>query len=63
MNYGYIVYIRKFANKLDELSKTNDEVQSCLESMPEWQEFFETNISSINLIESKPLVDDPRNPT
>lgn len=26
MNYGYIAFIRKFANKLDELSKKNEEV-------------------------------------
>lgn len=52
--------MRKLANKIEELSKKNDEVRNFLESIPEWEEFYKNSISTINAIESRPLGSDPR---
>ena len=60
VNRGYIAFMRKLANKIDELSKKNEEVRNFLESIPEWEDFYKNNLSVINAIESKPLGSDPR---
>ncbi|CDW85807.1 UNKNOWN [Stylonychia lemnae] len=60
VNRGYMAFMRKLANKIDELSKKNEEVQNFLESIPEWTEFHQNILTVINLIESKPLASDPR---
>ena len=52
--------MRKLANKIDELSKNNDEVRYFLESIPEWEDYYKNTLSVINAIESKPLGADPR---
>lgn len=52
--------MRKLANKIDELSKKNDEVRNFLESIPEWEDYYKNTLSVINAIESKPLGADPR---
>jgi hypothetical protein len=55
-----MAFMRKLANKLEELSKKNEEVSNFLESIPEWQEFSVNVLQVINGIESKPLASDPR---
>lgn len=52
--------MRKLANKLVDLSKSNDEVQSFLESIPEWTDFYNNVLTVANSIENKPLASDPR---
>eukprot|EP00347_Sterkiella_histriomuscorum_P002974 403366086 len=60
VNKGYMAFMRKLANKLDDLSKKNEEVQNFLESIPEWSEFHKNILTAINAIENKPLGSDPR---
>jgi hypothetical protein len=55
-----MAFMRKLANKLNDLAKKNDEVQNFLESIPEWSEFNTNILNPINLIESQPLGSDPR---
>jgi hypothetical protein len=52
VNRGFMAFMRKLANKLNDLAKKNDEVQNFLESIPEWTEFNAKILSAINLIES-----------
>lgn len=52
--------MRKLANKLTDLSKINDEVNSFLESIPEWADYFNDVLTLVNNIENKPLASDPR---
>ena len=60
VNRGFMAFMRKLANKLNDLSKKNEEVLNFLESIPEWTEFNSNILSVINLLESKPLASDPR---
>ena len=60
MSNGYMCFVRKLANKLVEMQKKNNEVNNCLESIPEWGEYFENDLKPMNLLESKPLASDPR---
>lgn len=55
-----MAFVRKLANKLVELQKTNGEINNCLESIPEWREYYENDLEIKNLIESRPLAVDPR---
>lgn len=55
-----MAFTRKMANKLDELSRKNTEVQNFLESIPEWADFFQNVIAAVNAIEAKALGSDPR---
>ena len=41
---GFLVFIRKIANKLVEMQKANEEIASFLESIPEWGEYFEKEL-------------------
>lgn len=45
---GYMCFVRKIANKLSEMQKKNDEVQNCLESIPEWGDYYEQNLKVKN---------------
>ena len=58
---GFLVFIRKIANKLVEMQKANEEISSFLESIPEWGEYYENELCKQNEVESKPLGQDPRN--
>ena len=55
---GFLVFIRKIANKLVEMQKANEEIASFLESIPEWGEYFEKELSKVNETEKKPLGQD-----
>ena len=44
VNKGFMAFTRKLANKLDELSRKNAELQNFLDSIPEWEEFFKNVI-------------------
>ena len=57
---GFMAFVRKMANKLIEVQKKNTEVNNCLESIPEWGDYYENDLKVKNLIESKPLASDPR---
>ncbi len=57
---GFMVFIRKLANRIIELEKENAELQSFLGSIPEWTEFVENDLKMINNIENRPLCNDPR---
>jgi hypothetical protein len=57
---GFMAFVRKIANKLIEMQKKNTEVNNCLESIPEWGEYYDNDLKIKNLIESKPLASDPR---
>lgn len=52
---GFLVFIRKIANKMVEMQKANEEVASFLESIPEWGEYYEGELKKVNEIETKPL--------
>jgi hypothetical protein len=58
---GYMCFVRKLANKLIEMSKSNPEVNNCLDSIPEWAEYCKHDLLPVTMIESKPLSTDPRN--
>lgn len=60
LNRGYVVFIRKIANKLIELQKNNEEVANFLESIPEWKEYVEEDLEHANKIDNQPLGSDPR---
>ena len=60
---GYMIFVRKLANKLIELKAKNEEVVNFLDSIPEWQEYEEGALTRFNDIENKPLPTDPRNKT
>jgi hypothetical protein len=60
VNKGFMAFMRKLSNKLVDLQKKNDEVSNFLESIPEWAEFHDNVLTTINAIESKPLASDPR---
>lgn len=55
LNAGYMPFVRKLANKLIEISKKNEEVANCLDSLPEWAEFVEGHLKKHNEIETKAL--------
>lgn len=57
---GNMVFFRKISNKIVELQKSNEEVSSFLDSIPEWAHYVSDELSKINLIESRPLASDPR---
>jgi hypothetical protein len=52
---GFLIYMRKIANKLNEMQKANEEIGSFLESIPEWGQYFENELTKVNEVESKPL--------
>jgi hypothetical protein len=37
---GYMPFVRKIANKLYDLQKSNAEIGNFLESIPEWDEYY-----------------------
>ena len=41
---GFLVFIRKLANKLVEMQKANEEISSFLESIPEWAEYSDKEL-------------------
>jgi hypothetical protein len=47
--------MRKIANKLVEMQKANEEIASFLDSIPEWADYFENELSKVNEVEAKPL--------
>ena len=53
-------FVRKIANKLVEMQSKNAEVNNCLESIPEWGEYYENDLNQVNILERKPLAVDPR---
>lgn len=55
MAKGFLVFIRKIANKLVEMQKANEEIASFLDSIPEWGEYYENELKKVNEIESRPL--------
>lgn len=57
---GLMIFVRKLANKLVDLKAKNEEVNSFLESIPEWAEFEQGSLTRANNIENKPLATDPR---
>lgn len=57
---GFLVFIRKIANKLVEMQKANEEIASFLDSIPEWGEYYENELKKVNEIEARPLGQDPR---
>lgn len=60
LNRGYITFVRKLANKISDLKKSNQEVSNILDSIPEWSDYYEQDLVKANEIESKPLGQDPR---
>ena len=48
------------ANKIMEVKAKNEEVATCLDSNPEWEQYCQDDLNKINEIENKPLVSDPR---
>ncbi len=52
---GFLIFIRKIANKLVEMQKANEEIASFLESIPEWTEFQDTELKTANEINNKKL--------
>lgn len=52
---GFLVFIRKIANKLVEMQKANEEIASFLDSIPEWGEYYENELKKVNELENKPL--------
>ena len=55
MSNGYNAFIRKMATKLNEIQKTNEEVNNFLESIPDWGNYCSGDLAQANLIESRPL--------
>ena len=57
---GYLVFLRRIANKLTDTQKQHVEVQNFLESIPEWAEYCSDNLQKHNYVETQPLAADPR---
>lgn len=55
MNKGSIIFIRRISNKIVEIQKKNEDVNICLESIPEWGSFVKGELEKSNIIESRPL--------
>lgn len=55
---GFLIFIRKIANKLVEMQKANEEIASFLESIPEWTEYQDTELKTANEINNKRLGQD-----
>ena len=53
--------MRKIATKLSDLQKSNEEVASFLDSIPEWAEYYENDLSVANMLDNTPIGPDPRN--
>jgi hypothetical protein len=47
--------VRKLANKVVEIQKKNEEINSILESIPEWKIYVSGDLHKANVIESRPL--------
>ena len=60
LNRGFIVFMRKIANKLADLQKSNEEVASFLDSIPEWADYCQNDLQQANARDNNPLVNDPR---
>jgi len=60
VSLGYMAVVRKIANQLNELSGSDEEVKNFLESIPEWKEFWDENLSKINQVEKAPLAEETR---
>lgn len=60
MSAGYMAFVRQISNKLVEMQKKSPEVANCLESIPEWNVYYEEDLKVKNMLENKPLVMDPR---
>ena len=58
MAKGFLIFIRKIANKLVEMQKANEEIASFLESIPEWTEYQDTELKTANEINNKRLGQD-----
>jgi hypothetical protein len=55
---GFLIFIRKIANKLVEMQKANEEIASFLESIPEWGEYQDHELKEVNEINNKRLGQD-----
>ena len=55
MAKGFLIFIRKIANKLVEMQKANEEIASFLESIPEWTEYQDHELKEVNEINNKRL--------
>jgi hypothetical protein len=60
---GFLIFIRKIANKLVEMQKANEEIASFLESIPEWTEYQDTELKQANEINNKRLGQDTKQPS
>jgi hypothetical protein len=60
---GFLIFIRKIANKLVEMQKANEEIASFLESIPEWTEYQDTELKTANEINNKRLGQDVKKKT
>lgn len=50
MHKGYVVFLRKLANKMVEMAKSNEEIASFVESIPEWGEYANGELKQVNEI-------------
>jgi hypothetical protein len=63
MTNGFVAFVRKLANKIIEIGRKTDDINNILDSIPEWNEFIESDLNRANDIENRPLASDPRNKT
>ncbi len=63
MAKGFLIFIRKIANKLVEMQKANEEIASFLESIPEWTEYQDTELKQANEINNKRLGQETKKPS
>jgi len=47
---GFLVFMRKIANKMVEMAKSIEEIASFIESIPEWAEYTEGELKLVNEI-------------
>ncbi len=47
---GYVVFLRKLANKMIEMAKSNEEIASFVESIPEWGDYANGELKQVNEI-------------
>ncbi len=55
---GFLIFMRRIASKMVEAAKSNEEIASFMESIPEWGDYAQGELRQANEIMNKPLGQD-----
>lgn len=57
---GFVIFMRKIANKMIEMARVNEELASFLESIPEWADYADGELKKANELHTRPLGQDTK---